>query len=120
MRADKVVLRHRPEVACPSLVVELHRLPLVHQRYGRLRLTPVVGREPTRSASLWVLVLPPAAGLGGLCFRRSLEQEAEVGRDERVRRRDGVGVVDGPVLAREGDPARVFAQPVLELGPDLA
>src|SRR5258708_26019595 len=94
------------------------RLPLVHQ-YG-LHLTPAVGREPTRSASLRVLILPPAAGLGGLCFRRSLEQEAEVGRDERVRRGDRVGVVDGPVLAREGDPARVFAQAVLQLGPALA
>src|SRR6266581_4995779 len=98
MRADKVILRYRPEVACPSLVAELRRLPLVHQRYGRLHLTPVVGREPTRAASLRVLVLPPAARLGGLCFRRSLEQEAEVGRDGRVRRGDRVGVVDGAVL----------------------
>src|SRR6266566_8786954 len=76
MRADQVVLRHRPEVACPSVVVELHRLPLARQRYGRLHLTPVMGREPARSASLRVLILPPAAGLGGLRFRRSLEQEA--------------------------------------------
>src|SRR6266567_7957455 len=120
MRADKVILRYRPEVACPSLVAGLHRLPLVHQRYGRLHLTPVMGREPTRSASLRVLVLPPAAGLGGLCFRRSLEQGAVVRGDERVGRRHGVSVVNGSVLAREGDPARVLAQPVLELGSDLA
>src|SRR5262245_62498089 len=83
-------------------VVELRRLPLVHQRYGRLHLTPVMGREPARSASVRVLVLAPAAGLGGLCFRCSLEQEAEIGRDEWVRRGDRVGVVDGLVLAREG------------------
>src|SRR5258708_1593883 len=88
-------------------------------RARRLHLTPVMGREPTRPASLRVLVLPPAARLGGLWFRRPLEQEAEVGRDERVRRGDCVGVVDGPVVAREGDPARVFAQPVFQLGPDL-
>jgi hypothetical protein len=54
-----------------------------------------------------------------LGFRRSLEQEAVVRGDERVRCCDRVGVVDGAVLAREGDPARVFAQPVLELGSDL-
>src|SRR5438876_1448915 len=77
-------------------------------------------REPTRSASVRVLVLPPGARLGGLGFRRSLEQEAVVRRDERVGRHHRVGVVDGPVLAREGDPARALAQPVLELGPDLA
>jgi len=80
----------------------------------------VMSREPTRSASVRVLVLPPRAGLGGLRFRRSLEQEAVVGRDERVGRHHRVGVVNGPVLAREGDPARALAQPVLELGPDLA
>src|SRR6266516_1148347 len=73
-----------------------------------------------RSASVWVLVLPPRAGLGRWGLWRPLEQEAEVGRDERVGRRHHVGVVHGPVLAREGDPARVLAQPVLELGPDLA
>src|SRR5256886_10160733 len=74
----------------------------------------------TRSVSLRVFVLPPGAGFGGLGFRRSFEQEAVVRRDERVGRRHGVGVVDGPVLAREGDPAWVLAQPVLELGADLA
>jgi hypothetical protein len=56
-----------------------------------------------------VLVLPPGAGLGGLRFRRSIEQEAEVRRDERVGRHHRVRVVDGAVLAREGDPARVLA-----------
>src|SRR5207245_5184589 len=35
-------------------------------------------------------------------------------------RRHGVGVVDGSVLPREGDPARVLAQTVLQLCPDLA
>src|SRR2546422_9577398 len=73
-----------------------------------------------KPASVRILVLPPGAGLGGLDFRRSLEQEAVVGRDERVWRHHRVGVVDGPVLAREGDPARALAPPVLELGPDPA
>src|SRR5260370_41169726 len=85
----------------------------------RQTLSPTSKSSPTRSASLRVLVLPPAAGLGGLCFRRSLEQEGGGGRDERVRRRDRVGGVDGPGLAREADAARVFAQPVLPPGPDL-
>jgi hypothetical protein len=49
MRADKVVRPHRPEVACPALVVELHRLPLARRPYGRLHLTPAVGRESTRA-----------------------------------------------------------------------
>src|SRR5256714_223376 len=74
----------------------------------------------TRSESVRVFVLPQGAGVGGLGFRCPLEQEAEVRRDERVRRGHRVGVVNGPVPAREGDPARVLAQPVLQLGPDLA
>src|SRR2546423_11513902 len=72
------------------------------------------------SASVRVLVLPPSTELGRWGLGRSLEQGAVVRRDERVGRRHRVGVVDGPVLAREGDPARVLAQPVLELRPDLA
>src|SRR5438128_1646612 len=72
------------------------------------------------AASVRVLVLAPGAGLGGLGFWGSLEQEVVVGRDERVGRHHRVGVVDGPVLAREGDPARAFPQPVLQLGADLA
>src|SRR6202521_5798501 len=58
----------------------------------------------TRLVSVGVFVLPPGARLGGLRFGRSLEQEAEVGRHEWVRRRHGVGVEDRAVLAREGDP----------------
>src|SRR5207237_303606 len=50
----------------------------------------------------------------------ALEQKAVVRRDEGVGRHHRVGVVDGPVLAREGDPPRALAQPVLELGPYLA
>src|SRR5207247_7807560 len=72
------------------------------------------------AASVRVLVLPPSAGLGWLGLRRSLQQEAVVRRDERVGRHHRVRVVDGPVLARERDPTRALAQPVLELGPDLA
>src|SRR6202165_6064494 len=72
------------------------------------------------SVSVRVFVLPPRARLGGLRFRRSLEQEVVVGRDERVRCRHRVCVVDGAVLAREGDPAWVLAQTVLQLSPDLA
>ena len=59
--------------------------------------------------SVWVLVLPPRAGNGVLRFRRSIEQEVGVRGDERVGRHHRVGVVDGPVLVREGDPARAFA-----------
>src|ERR1700737_1488874 len=72
------------------------------------------------SASVRVFVLPPAARFVGLRFRRSLEKEAVVRRDERVGRRHGVGVVHGPVLACEGNPARVLAQTVLKLSPGLA
>src|SRR6266700_3795759 len=93
---------------------------LVHSVTAAATSLRVMGRKPTRSASLRVLVLPPAAGLAGLCLRRSLQQGAVVRGDERVGRRDGVGVVNGSVLAREGDPARGLAQPVLELGSDLA
>src|SRR6266566_7279944 len=84
-------------------------------------LCTATGRPPTmRSESVRVFVLPPGARFGGLGFRRSLEQGVVVRRDERVGRRNGVGVVDGPVLAREGDPARVLAQTVLQLSPDLS
>jgi hypothetical protein len=38
------------------------------------------------SNSVWVLVLSPSAGLGGLGLRRSVQQEAVVRRDERVGR----------------------------------
>src|SRR5260370_8531926 len=75
------------------------------------------GRE---LASVGVFVLPQCARLDGVRFRRSLEQEAEVGRDERARRRHGVGVVDSAVLTREGDPARVLAAAVLSPAPALA
>src|SRR2546426_2591956 len=81
----------------------------------------VAGRPPTtRSSSVRVFVLPPGARFGGLGVRRSLEQEVVVRRDERVGRRHGVGVVDGPILASEGDPAPVLAQTVLQLSPGLA
>jgi hypothetical protein len=69
-------------------------------------------RQPNRG-SVRVLVLAPGARLLGLCLRRAVEQEAVVRGDERVRRHHGVGVVDGPVLARERDPARAFTQAVL-------
>ena len=72
------------------------------------------------AAVVRVLVLSPGARLVGRLLRRPFEQEAVVGSDERVGRDHGVGVVDGAVLAREGDPARILAQPVLELRPDLA
>jgi hypothetical protein len=64
--------------------------------------TPVSATCPP---SVWVLVLSPGAGLFGLPFGGPFEQEVVVGRDERVRRHHRVGVVDGAVLAREGDPA---------------
>src|SRR5215471_14122882 len=72
------------------------------------------------AASVWVLVLAVVQRLGGLRLRRPVEQEAEVGSDERVWRRDRVGVVHGSVLPRERDVAGILAQAVLELGADLA
>ena|SRR5688572_20855281 len=70
--------------------------------------------------SVGVFVLAPGAGLLGPGLRRSLEQERVVRRDERIWCRHGVGVVDGPVVACEGDEARRLAQAILELGSDLA
>src|SRR5438445_4901291 len=109
----------------PALTLSEGRLPVNagHQIATKAIVDSPLGQPglaTTRSASVRVLVLPPRAGLGGWGFRRSLEQEAVVGRDERVGRHHRVSVVDGPVLAREGDPARALAHPVLELGPDLA
>ena len=43
-----------------------------------------------------------------------------VRRDERIGRHHRIGVVNGSVLAREGDEARALAQAVLELGSDVA
>src|SRR5215218_4784304 len=87
------------------------------QRRRPERWPPLSTEEVASSAgSVRVLVLPPGARLGWLGLRRPLEQEAEVRRDERIGCRHRVGVVDGPVLAREGDPARSLAQPVLGLG----
>src|SRR5260370_42520606 len=59
----------------------------------RQTLSPISKASPARSASLRVLVLPPAAGLGGLCFPRSLRKEVQVRGDERIRHRSRVGMV---------------------------
>jgi hypothetical protein len=48
-----------------------------------------------RKISVRVLVLAVVERLGGLRLRRPVEQEAEVGSDERVWCRDRVGVVRG-------------------------
>src|SRR5437879_4539693 len=77
------------------------------------RPCPAGRPSTTPSGSVRVFVLPQGAGVVGLRFRCSLEQEAEVRRDERVRRRHRIGVVNGAVLAREGDPARVLTQTIL-------
>src|SRR5438552_14702519 len=87
-----------------------------HTRLDLLR--HLRARPTTRSESVRVFVLPQGVGVVGLGFRCSLEQEAEVRRDERVRRRDRVGVIYGAVLAREGDPARVLTQTISYLSPD--
>src|SRR5918994_6307668 len=71
------------------------------------------------ASSVRVLVLAPGAGLLRLRLRRPLEQHVEVGSDERIGRHHRVGVVDGPVLARERDVTRAFAEAVLELRADL-
>ena len=85
------------------------RLSLLSSRPGVL----CVRAQPGYSS------LRQVRGSSGPRLRRPLEQEAEVGGDERVGRRHRVGVVNGPVLAREGDPARGLAEAVLQLGPDL-
>src|SRR5207249_11687983 len=82
-----------------------------HTRLDLLR--HLRARPTTRSESVRVFVLPQGVGVVGLGFRCSLEQEADVRRDERVRRRDRVGVIYGAVLAREGDPARVLTQTIV-------
>src|SRR3954454_19118019 len=69
--------------------------------------------------SVRVFILAEADRLLWLRLWRPIEQEAEERRHERVRRRHGVGVVDGAVLLRERDVARRLAQAVLELGPHL-
>src|SRR3954464_802364 len=63
--------------------------------------------------SVRVFVLSPGARLLGRPFRGPFEQEVVVRRDEWVGRYHRVGVVDGAVLPREGDPARALSQPVL-------
>src|SRR5437762_3518774 len=73
-----------------------------------------------RGTSVRVLVLAVVERLAGLRLRRPVEQEAEVGSDERVWCRDRVGVVHGSVLPRERDVAGILAQAVRELGADLA
>src|SRR6266480_2784000 len=75
--------------------------------------------ELERSRSERILVLSPAARLIRLRLRRSLEQHIEERGDERVGRHHRVGVVDGPVLARERNVARVLTDAVLELRANL-
>jgi hypothetical protein len=80
--------------------IALHQYGSHAAQYGESHQR--IDAEGSAPSSVRVLVLPPRAGLGGSGFRRSLEREAEVGRDERVGRGHGVGVVDGSVLGREG------------------
>src|SRR5690348_909390 len=70
--------------------------------------------------SVWVFVLAHDAVDVLLRLWRSVEQKAEVRRDEWIWRRHGVGVVDSSILESEGDPARCFAQAVFQLRPHLA
>src|SRR5215469_1509781 len=69
--------------------------------------------------SVWVFVLAPEASLAGALFRRPLEHERVIGRHEGVWCHHRIGVVDGAVLPRKGDPPRALAQAVLQLGSDL-
>jgi hypothetical protein len=75
--------------------------------------TPKRCAASTRVTSVGVFVLSPRSRLGGWLFRGPVEQERVVGSDERIGGRDGVRVVDGAVLTREGDPARILSHAVL-------
>src|SRR5205085_12219174 len=101
-----------------ATTVSLPRQRVITTRPSTTANSCTAPRTPDKK-SVRLLVLPASAGLGWLELRRSLEQEAVERRYERVGRHHRVGVVDGAVLARECDPARALAQPVLELRPDL-
>ena len=89
-------------------------------RDSAARRDELIAAPPVFRRSVRVLVLPPSSGLGVVTpLRRPLEQERVVRGDKRVGRHHRIGVVDGSVFAREGDPARALAQAVLELGADL-
>src|SRR6266545_2171850 len=96
---------------CPKTAPDAHQLKNARQHDAFRRL---------REISVRVLVLAVVERFVGLRLRRPIEQEAEVGSDERVWCRDRVGVVHGSVLPRERDVAGILAQAVLELGADLA
>src|SRR5207245_4241001 len=99
------------DLIVPGTAPDAHQLKNARQHDAFRRL---------REISVRVLVLAVVERLAGLRLRRPVEQEAEVGSDERVWCRDRVGVVDGSVLPRERDVAGILAQAVLELGADLS
>src|SRR5436190_24199057 len=71
------------------------------------------------SSSVRVLVLAPGARLLVALLGRAFEERRVVRGYERIGRHDRVRVVNGPVLASEGDPAGALPQAVLQLRPDL-
>src|SRR5215207_7566173 len=70
-------------------------------------------------SGIGVLVLAPGPRFLWRRLGRAVQQEVVVRGDERVGCRHRVRVVHGPVLAGEGDEARVLAQAVLEVRADL-
>src|SRR5215210_2133129 len=65
-----------------------------------------------RRSVVGVLVFAPGPRLLWRRLRRAVQQEVVVRGDERIGCRDRVRVVGAPVLADEGDEARVLAQAV--------
>src|SRR5436305_1686957 len=70
--------------------------------------------------SVGVFVFAPGGGIRRLVRRCAIEQERVVRGDERIGCRHRIGVVHGPVVAREGDVAGILTQSILELGSDLS
>src|SRR5260370_8871812 len=96
---------------CPETAPDAHQLKNARQHDAFRRL---------REISVRVLVLAVVERLVGLRLRRPVEQEAEVGSDERVWCRDRLGVVQHSFPPAEPDEPGILAQPAPYLGADLA
>src|SRR5436190_9076661 len=116
----------RGSAAMQSAPVWLPRRPPRSGKPSRARSAEALPQSPSESGftsgadgSVGVFVLAPGPDLLRGLLGGPLHEERVVRRDERVGRHHRVGVVDGPVLASEGVPARPLAQTVLELGAGL-
>src|SRR5436190_9805840 len=115
-RRDNWSIRARqPFAACrpPSFRYLTMREPAAARRANRKRASCHSSRVPILSSGIRVLVLAVDPRHVRPRLRRPVEQERAVRGDELVGRLHRVGVVDGSVLAREGDEARSLPQAVL-------